>query len=80
MTEPAVAQAVEFDCVGCGRHIVRFAAPPGADTCAECTFSPGWFRDPELVALLDPDYRGPEAEAAARAALRNTGPGPGRDA
>lgn len=49
----------EFDCVGCGRHIVSFgnltlsAAHP--DTCAACWSIPGWFNDPEVARILDPD-------------------------
>lgn len=47
----------EFDCCECGRHIIRFIPePPGlVKLCAQCITLPGWFNDPELVAILDPE-------------------------
>ena len=51
MSDPAV----EFDCDQCGRHIVSLCGPEDIKTCAECRTIPGWFRDPELAARLDPD-------------------------
>lgn len=47
----------EFDCLECGRHIIRFAAPEGQPKlCAMCTMMPGWFRNPDLRELLDPAF------------------------
>jgi hypothetical protein len=56
----------EFDCLECGRHIVRFApadaglaprfraADKAPELCAHCLFLPGWREDPRLVAIFDP--------------------------
>lgn len=50
---------VEFDCVECGTHVVvvgstKFAAPK---LCAHCLFTPGWFNDPKLRRLWDPQNK-----------------------
>jgi DNA-directed RNA polymerase subunit RPC12/RpoP len=45
-----------FDCVECGRHVLRFAPAPDVKLCANCVSMPGWFEDPEVCALFDPDY------------------------
>jgi hypothetical protein len=44
----------EFDCVECGRHIVAFVGPI-SDLCGACQTMPGWFNDPEIARVLDPD-------------------------
>jgi len=44
----------EFDCIECGRHIVMVCGPP-TSRCAACQAMPGWFRDPELARIIDPD-------------------------
>lgn len=46
----------EFDCVECGRHVVRFDAlpEPGFLLCVECIFYPAWFTDERLAFILDP--------------------------
>jgi hypothetical protein len=49
----------EFDCVECGRHIVSFGNiildAAHRDTCAACFSIPGWFNEPEIARMLDPD-------------------------
>lgn len=46
----------EFDCIECGRHIISIgAAPWDAEICCMCVHMPGWFRNPDLRAVLDPD-------------------------
>lgn len=45
----------EFDCIECGRHILRWG-PPDDPVCAECLHLPGWFRNPEIAAMLDPEF------------------------
>ena len=46
----------EFDCMECGQHIVRIVADPHMPPlCAHCIFIPGWFRHPNLRALLAPE-------------------------
>jgi hypothetical protein len=47
-------QPKEFDCVDCGRHIVRWG-PPDDPRCAECLHVPGWYREPELAGQLVAD-------------------------
>lgn len=49
--------AVEFDCVECGMHIVFIIGElaPTPRLCAECIALPGWFTDPVLRKILDPD-------------------------
>ncbi len=48
-----------FDCSECGRHIISICGPrpalDGSDRCAACMSMPGWFLDPELRRVLDPD-------------------------
>ncbi len=52
-------KAEEFDCVECGRHIVRIIArPTEPKLCAECLMFPGWYKNPELRVLLDPEFAG----------------------
>lgn len=51
----------EFDCVACGRHIIRFCAPDDTPLCAPCLTLPGWFRDPAIRASIDPDHDGQPA-------------------
>lgn len=52
-------RAPEFDCAECGRHIIVIsgprAAPDGSAVCAACWSLPGWFTNPELAAMIDPD-------------------------
>ena len=52
----AMGPPTEFDCVECGRHVLRFALPNPADLmlCCECVFYPGWFKDDKLAFILDP--------------------------
>jgi hypothetical protein len=46
----------EFDCLECGQHIVRIIADPDAPKlCVHCIFLPGWFRYPELRAMIAPE-------------------------
>jgi hypothetical protein len=57
MTKDLVEREQEFDCIECGRHIIRLAAPPNQPKfCAECLMIPGWHTDPKLRKILDPDY------------------------
>lgn len=48
----------EFDCIECGRHIIQFCGPSPMKLCAACLTIPGWYRDPRLRAVLDPDHDG----------------------
>lgn len=43
---PRVPARLEFDCIECRRHIVRWRPPPrhAIDKCGRCLYSPGWFR------------------------------------
>ena len=43
----------EFDCPECGRHIIAFC--PRVFLCALCQMVPGWFREPGLAKILDPE-------------------------
>jgi len=53
----------EFDCVECGRHIIRIIGEPYAPAlCAACIMVPGWFRDPHLRNAIDADVNPPEHE------------------
>jgi hypothetical protein len=49
----------EFDCAECHRHVVRFVRDEAdkPTLCFECVAVPGWFRDPVLVRILDPEYK-----------------------
>jgi hypothetical protein len=53
------AAVTEFDCSECGRHIVSICGPrpalDGSDRCAACLSLPGWFNNPEIARMLDPD-------------------------
>ena len=51
----------EFDCVDCGRHIILICGTRDTRICAICIALPGWFRDPKLREILDPDHDGREA-------------------
>jgi hypothetical protein len=54
--------ATEFDCSECGRHIVVIAGEVNeARLCASCLTPPGWFREPAIRAILDPEHDGPKA-------------------
>lgn len=56
----------EFDCAECGRHIVRFpCGEPALDPplCGHCIIIPGWYRDPRLADIFDPEHdRRPQLE------------------
>lgn len=58
---------VEFDCVECGRSIIRIVSTDTERLCAECLWLPGWFNEPEIAALLDPynDRKPPPHEVTA---------------
>lgn len=49
----------EFDCCECGRHIILVSGelrePP---LCAACISLPGWFRDPKIRDIIDPEHDG----------------------
>lgn len=47
--------AEEFDCIDCGRHIIRLVGVPPDHFCGLCLMWPGWYRDPELRLRLDPE-------------------------
>jgi hypothetical protein len=52
----------DFTCVECGRFICRIVPVDTNNLCAECIWVPGWFRDPELAKIVDPDHdRNPPA-------------------
>jgi hypothetical protein len=54
----------EFDCCECGRHIIAIIADsPGVafGLCCQCLSMPGWFRDPQLRTVIDPDHDGQDA-------------------
>jgi hypothetical protein len=47
---------MEFDCVECGRHIIDVSGIVIEPLlCAHCLWLPGWFNDPVVVQLFDPD-------------------------
>lgn len=52
----------EFDCVECGRHVVRYPVDLGNDQhlCGHCLTLPGWFRDAGLRKRIDPTHDGRE--------------------
>lgn len=50
-----IERCQEFDCADCGRHIVIIAGPAGTEKCGACQVHPGWYLDPEIAALLDPE-------------------------
>ena len=51
----------EFDCIECGAHVFAFGrVPREMPLCATCISMPGWFRDPQLRAILDPEHDGLE--------------------
>jgi hypothetical protein len=47
----------EFDCIECGRHIVRLIddQPCAAKLCGHCFYIPGWFRHDDVRKLLAPE-------------------------
>lgn len=47
------AEPKEYECGGCGRHIVQLAGPV-TGTCGACTLNPGWFNDPMMAHIIDP--------------------------
>lgn len=55
-------QPAEFDCCECGNHILLFSpsGPPEPPLCGLCQHIPGWFRHPQLRAVLDPAHDGRE--------------------
>jgi hypothetical protein len=58
----------EFVCRGCRRLIFSF--PPDSPAvsqglCGMCVSLPGWFDDPELRDILDPELEAAQAEARA---------------
>ena len=48
---------IEFDCADCGQHIMVFGDDrlPEGPFCLTCLYMPGWFKDPKLRAIFDPD-------------------------
>lgn len=51
----------EFDCIECGRSIVRFGEDERLPLlCGACMMLPGWFRDPILRERIDADHDGRE--------------------
>lgn len=46
----------EFDCCECGCHIIAFGDPRIPPLCGFCLFLPGWFNEPVLVAVFDPEH------------------------
>ena len=55
MNDDADNHVKELVCKECGRHMIAMGWPTGLKTCAVCTAMPGWFHDPEVAALIDPD-------------------------
>ena len=55
--------AVDYTCCECGRAITLITSdePPEPPLCAACLMMPGWFRDPRIREILDPDHDGREA-------------------
>ena len=50
----------EFDCVECGQHVIQFGADLDRPAlCANCMTLPGWFNEPELRRILDPERGDP---------------------
>jgi hypothetical protein len=50
----------EFDCRDCGVHVFSFPAGSAVwsgQRCGNCQWWPGWHKNPELRAILDPDYK-----------------------
>lgn len=48
----------EFDCVECGRHIISLQTwEPTFCLCGMCIMMPGWYDDPRLREVLDPEYK-----------------------
>lgn len=50
-----VDHASEFDCWGCGRHIVTIGIVIEGPMCAECIHIPGWHDVPEICQIFDPE-------------------------
>lgn len=45
----------EFDCAECRRHVIKMIATPVLyPLCAQCQFTPGWFEDDAIRAVIDP--------------------------
>jgi ribosomal protein L37E len=53
--EDVAGKNYEFDCVECGRHIFLICGPP-TTRCAACETVPGWWNNPEIAAIIDPDH------------------------
>ena len=55
-------EPAEFDCCECGRHIIVLssAMPPDIRLCGVCQHMPGWYRFPEVRAMIDPEHDGQE--------------------
>lgn len=52
-----------FQCIECRRHIVRMVPMPElGHLCGSCIHMPGWYRDPELREIWDPDTPVPDDE------------------
>ena len=51
-----------FTCCECGREIIDFPgnAPRQPPLCCTCLFLPGWFRDPAVRLVFDPQHDGRE--------------------
>jgi hypothetical protein len=47
-------EAREFDCCECGIHIIQMI-PDDSVLCVTCIFMPGWYRDPKLRDIMDPE-------------------------
>jgi hypothetical protein len=48
---------VEFECCECGRFIISLAGPaPDPLLCAACMCIPGWFTDPVVAQMIDPEH------------------------
>jgi hypothetical protein len=54
----SVHRCQEFRCIECGSDIIRIIGFGEPDLCAMCIHMPGWFRHPELRAVLDPSHDG----------------------
>lgn len=64
MGGPAVTgrSCAEFECCECRRRIIILtsAVVPEPPLCHDCLHAPGWFRDAELRAKIEPGHNGRE--------------------
>ncbi len=62
MSYRAGIPVAEFTCCECGHSILALGVrePPKPALCNTCVTVPGWFRVPELRAILDPGHDGRE--------------------